>query len=396
MQTIIYILLIIISSGFLGMYPQFLGILFAFLFLYMILRKKFIIPINIEFIMLLVFSISYSIIISNYTNNFHKIVFFLPYCAYYCGYVIAYIRKKNNIEINIILIVFGLFIHAMLNYITNINSISRNTIDIWLGAHYAATLQGTMIVMSMSLLYYIIFYIKNPLKKILCILCVFSAFLYDLVLATRTTIIISILTFFVCYIYDSIIKKKTKKMFKNMLTIAFIIVIFLLLHITNVFNVEKIIQNSSMYSRFLDINTKKSDISRIHTQILAIKQIFKYPLGGFKMDLGGLDYAHNMFLDILNATGFLPFITIIVYYIFNVINMFKILKSNQYKNKFKILLVSIYFSVLLNFMFEPIMEGIPEFFVMFCIINGMVSRLAKDNCKNSLLLEDKYENTLDS
>lgn len=387
------ILLLMISSNFFEIYSILIIILMILLSTYIYIKHKKIIPLNIESLFLIIFSLSYTLISIKYTNKIDIIILIIPFFSYCCGYMLAYIFKKDKIEKYILLIVFGLFIHAMLNYITNFNTFTRNTVDIWLKVNYAATLQGTMIVLMMSLLYYVIFYVKRFYLKLIIYICILFALLYDLVLATRTTLIISIATFLLCYIYDSISKKKINNMIKKFSIVIFIIFIFFTIYVTNLFNVKNMLENSNLFNRFSDEYTEVSDYSRINTQIMILGQIFEYPLGGNKMHLGELKYAHNMFLDISNAVGLIPFVSIIIYYIINIKKLLKILRNNKYEKKLKILLLSIYFATLANFMVEPIIQGIPLFFILFCVINGMTSNLEKENRG---LKEKENENTLDS
>lgn len=97
-----------------------------------------------------------------------------------------------------------------------------------------------------------------------------------------------------------------------------------------------------------------------------------YPYGGSKILQG--NYAHNLWIDTINTVGIIPFYLITLYSILTMLNLIKLIKNNNIKDDIKHLLFSIYLGLSINFMLEPILEGVPYLFATMCIINGLTDR----------------------
>lgn len=98
----------------------------------------------------------------------------------------------------------------------------------------------------------------------------------------------------------------------------------------------------------------------------AITQLYLSPIGwDFK------HYAHNLWLDIARAAGWLPFISFIVVSI-NIVRD-AIFIFNKGVTPFRLLILTILISVLVNSFVEPVIEGSKMFFSILLIIFGMIS-----------------------
>ena len=139
--------------------------IFLILIIY-IAYKKHKILININLIIIIGFASTYYIISMIYEINVAK-TSIACVLSYYIGMMI--IELSKNSEKTIIKytysIAIGFFIHAVANYIINIGSQERNTIDIWTGLPRSATLQATMLTMIIGSSFYSIFLIKNKIYK---------------------------------------------------------------------------------------------------------------------------------------------------------------------------------------------------------------------------------------
>lgn len=95
------------------------------------------------------------------------------------------------------LVIFGRFFHGFLNIIESnfFVGINRNGQDFWTKSILAATLQGTLITLSISLFFFSIFVVKNRKEKILILLAVFISLFNSFATASRTAVIIMIVVF---------------------------------------------------------------------------------------------------------------------------------------------------------------------------------------------------------
>ena len=89
------------------------------------------------------------------------------------------------------------------------------------------------------------------------------------------------------------------------------------------------------------------------------------------MDLYGLEYAHNMWLDTLNAVGVFPFVFLVIYSLLTIRTIYKIVKTRCLNIEDTLILFSVTMSVYTNFMLEPIIEGFPYYFILMCMVNGV-------------------------
>ena len=88
---------------------------------------------------------------------------------------------------------------------------------------------------------------------------------------------------------------------------------------------------------------------RFHAQFSAIEQLFDYPLGGRKMSLPeNMYFVHNVWLDMANASGIYSFLCILVYTIYTLVDVVKLVLNKRIADETKYLLVfSIFFAVVI-------------------------------------------------
>lgn len=368
-----YILLGAISANLFGKSTVLLYVLFSLMIIFYIIKRKKILMINKSMLILILFSVSYAVI-SFYYNKGDLFLLLGPILAFYIGRMIC--NKKEGAEGYITKCIFsiaiGFFLHAMLNYFTNTEEIGRNTIDFWTKEMMAATLQATMLTMIMSTLFYTLFYIKEWKYKIVMLIFIILAFTYDMILATRTLLIITASSFLVSWLVYTCLNKKYKNMIKSVLVIAILWIAFVSIYENNLLEIKEKVEESNLFSRMNDDDTISSDEGRFQTQIIAIQSLWQYPFGGNHELIGNLRYAHNMWLDVAKQTGIIPFVLLIIFFVTNIIQLIKVIKSKDVTEQFKVLLIGIYISVILNFLVEPILQGIPLYFVCFTIIMGLV------------------------
>ncbi|KWX87462.1 hypothetical protein AMQ83_12970 [Paenibacillus riograndensis] len=91
------------------------------------------------------------------------------------------------------------------------------------------------------------------------------------------------------------------------------------------------------------------------------------------MDIG-LNYAHNLWLDVLYSTGIIPFFLLAIFTMLCIKNVVYISKRRNVNKLFIFVIISVYAGYLLNFMVEPILEGVPYMFLSFCLLNGMIKK----------------------
>lgn len=368
---------IISSKAFFENINVILLIIFCPLIIYIAWKKDKIL-VSKNLILIIGFAVSYYIISMFYEIDVSKISIACV-LSYYIGMMLIEIskNKEKSVITYTYSIAIGFFIHAMANYIINIGTQDRNTIDIWTGVGRSATLQATMLTMIMGSSFYSLVALKNKLHKLIITIFIILSLSYNLILGTRTLIIVSVVSFIVsCITFIILNRRNIFLVLKNGKTLLIVIIVIFLVFISNFMGIREKIENTKLLRRInKPYSTEEADENRVQTLFLAFNSILEHPMGGNNERIGELKYAHNMWLDVGKQAGIIPFVLLSVFTIISLWNVIKIFKNEKFSNEFKVFLAGIYSAVLLNMAVEPIMQGEPLFFIMFCMIIGMVDNV---------------------
>lgn len=338
-------------------------------------KKNIKISLTSEFFILTICFTSYFLIYANYfyVSLQSFITYWIgPISGYFIGYHI--INKRGNIDSNKVnfAIVWGLFIHGMLNMILFISGGNNGRVipDIWLGIGILATLQGTFFTLISGLLFYSLYITKSILNKIILIVAILFSIYSTLQTASRTLLIIVIITLLVnIAIYIFLNKIKLNTLLNIIIKIILSGLVITICYTSNLLQIKDIYENSQLYKR---VNSEHQlslqEDGRFEMYKEVSKEMFNYPMGGDKMPVIG--YAHNLWLDTAKMVGIIPFFLLLIYTIMTILTLLKFIKNKYIQDEKKYLITSIYISMTLNFMVEPILEGVPYMFIMMCIING--------------------------
>lgn len=375
MSKIIIFLILLFSLNFLNLQKYLFIILTGIFALYTIIHKKSIV-INLEMCILLLFSLSYCIFYSQYHSYITSTVIeigIFPVLAYFIGLNIF--RNCKNIGNQIIwAIVMGLFMNGALNmylfYQAGQNL--RLIPQFWSGETLVATLNNCFFMMMTSLLYISIFIIKKYRFKIILWICIGFGIVSSISTASRTLIYITILVFMLnLAIHFYLNSNKASENLKIVLKASFLVLMIIVMFSINAFNLKDKYESSALNERFKTEDLNIDSEPRFITQIKVLGQVFEHPFGDRQMDLYGLEYAHNMWLDTLNAVGVFPFVFLVIYSLLTIRTIYKIVKTRCLNIEDTLILFSVTMSVYTNFMLEPIIEGFPYYFILMCMVNGV-------------------------
>jgi hypothetical protein len=348
--------------------------------------KKSTFKVTIDLLLIWLFSLSYFILLTYHgRGGIGAMLIYMigPVGSFFIGYCIV---KSNNKFIfkTVMAIVFGNFIHGLLNMTTYFrlygftSSVigARALPDIWTGVSLSATLQGTYYTLIASLLFYSLVLLINKKRKGLAIAIILSivfSLLATFVMGNRTLIAIMLIAFLSNFLlYSALTRKSPKHITKSIAYIAILALGIYVIYTKNIFGIREFVEGSTWYMRS-NIMAANED-PRIVLYQRAISQMFDFPFGGYKMNLLTNSYVHNLWLDVLYATGLIPFFFLIIYTFKSITSLIRLIKQKNTDVEFKIFIFSIYTGFFLNFMVEPILEGVPYMFLSFCIINGMIRK----------------------
>lgn len=99
--------------------------------------------------------------------------------------------------------------------------------------------------------------------------------------------------------------------------------------------------------------------------------LFAYPVGGKQLDLAGLNYVHNLWLDVAYTTGLLPFVLILLFHALHIPSVIRFFRN--FTGMFSgLVLLAISVSMFTAFMGEPVLDASALFFTATCTLLGLI------------------------
>lgn len=278
----------------------------------------------------------------------------------------------------VVAIAIGLFAHYLLNWVSNLGASERNTVDIWTGTIRAATGQAALACIPLGLAIACLFF-KNSIKiKLVSIVTIILTLMYNLILSGRTLIIMFCVIAAVAFAHRFLRVKKGR--ISVLLILLAVIILALFVYQANIFGIRSYIEDSPFYDRFFSKNSQMEldeDRRDVKKQFF-LKNMLSYPWGGMHMreEMG---YAHDIFLDTYDEAGVFALLGMVFYILISVYHMFKCISDDTLSFGFRQIVLCVYVICYIEFMVEPILQGMPWLFASFCLIDGYVSRIIRHN-----------------
>lgn len=387
----INVLLFLMASNFLHLGQLFLPIICLILFI----DNKYKIHVNNikVFVLLCLFAITFCIF--SYKLGFYCVMGFCLPMAYFIGSNLKYKTQDNVIKI-IYILAFGMATYLILNLLLELYFWHDNLsymfnkpshYELWLyilkypvenvkDIKVNTTGMSINFLFISSMIYYVIKYEKEKRIKLLVIVLFLLSSIYCIALARRTTLIMFIISMLFSVFFDVIFIKKHKAMnfSKISLSIICILIIIIIIYFNNFLNVKNIFDNLMIVKKIRQIG-----FSTYRLQIFFnnFKLYPKYMWGGRKIsDFTGY-LTHNLWGDIYDYAGIIPYLLSIVLTILTIIKIIKLLSNKNINIITKLLYSVILINMCLIMFVEPIMTGMSIFMIssvlvlstMFSIIN---------------------------
>ena len=356
------------------------------MFAVMIVSNSKSLRMDIWTIVLVLFSCCYVIFDSNTLNSVNKIVkiFLYPMC-YLVG--LNFVKGKfftrftsndtgNQMKMVFVVAALGPFVHYLLNFIFNFDSFNRNTIDVWTGELMSATGQAILAFMAIGFFVTCLWSNTQRNTKLVATAGIIIALAYNLVLAGRTMLILFLIVFLIGFIY----RIKQRSLHFNIISIVWFgasIVFLLILYHINFLDVRTLVHSSNLIVRLNDMTFL--DYSRVVLKKQYYQYAFEYPWGGGHIYNEVGRYAHGLFLDAYNDVGIIGCGLLIIFVVVSVVNMLKVLKWSNIDDELKLLIVTTYIVMLVVFFMEPVLQGVPWLFCIFCFFSGLI-QVEKTRC----------------
>ena len=289
--------------------------------------------------------------------------------------------KKNSYKLFYSVLVAagaGMLIHYVLNWIININSIERNTVDFWTQTVIAATGQAALACIPLGIAVAVIFSKRDRRTKILAWATLVVVLGYNLILSGRTLILMLLVVAAVALIYRLSMQKSDRS--KVMIVVVFTILALVFVYEINFLGIRSMIEGSPLYERFFaeSSTTDLDEDGRMDKKIYYLQNMNRFLWGGAHLrDEKG--HAHDLFLDTYDEAGIFAFVAIIVYVISSISHLVKFIKRKNIPFELRITVLCVYSALYIEFMIEPILQGMPWLFATFCLIDGYVYRILKQD-----------------
>lgn len=399
-SKVLYILLFLFSLNVFNQSSLLLAAMFAFVVICD--KGKLYIPSNDRvFFVLLIFAVTFFVFSSQNGLSAGISAIGCP-MAYYIGLRVQYDQmdikhSENQMKSVTLLLVAGMTSHAVVNFIYElirfggINSGGIHYDFFSFGARTSATGAATYLTLFSGVIFYLLIMESDSIKKwIAGVLLIVVAFAYDMVLGGRTffaltgiSVVLSLIVFARGQKNGAERRKAIRKaIFILLVLLAVAAVILIRFHDV----ISKMFESTYLFHRISYANTaqsqdllsffKSSDRWRIREQYIA--RMLDYPWGGRKiLNTVGL-YAHELWLDIFDAAGMIPFILIWIVTLQITFCNFKYVLNKEVPVKNRVLLIGITASVTAQFFFEPVLTGCRALLFSYFLICGMIrSQLAR-------------------
>ncbi len=372
-QIIQFILILLMSLNFANLYFY---IIFLAFFICLVTNIR---SLRVDIVSVLIFAISVCYILfypptrDTFTTSVKQFAY--PMC-YVIGLNLAnsnnMINQENKgtddrIRLSIILVSLGTFLHYLLNATVNIGSLLRNTKDFWTGEVVSATDQALLAVMALGV-FSVWLVGERPLwMKILSLAGLVIVFAYNFVLAGRTILLLEAITIIVAFFFMQKNMRAGGRV-KSYLFLSIILVGLLVLFLNNAWGIRDWVLNSNLSNRF---NTQEAltDI-RLQRKFLYFGRFFEFPFGGGHLRTAVGGHAHELYLDVFSDVGIIGYILVIAVVISSMVSVFRLFRVRSLLVETRALILCVFLGINIVFFLEPILQGEPWLFCIFCFLCG--------------------------
>lgn len=375
LQLIQYALILLMSLNFANLY-------FYIIFLaFFICLASNIRSLRVDIVSLLIFALSVCYILF-YPPTRDTITTSIKQFAYPMCYIIGLnlansnrmINQENKgtderIRLSIILVSLGTFLHYLLNATVNIGSLLRNTKDFWTGEVASATDQALLAVMALGVFSVWLVGERPVWVKILSLAGLVVVFAYNFVLAGRTILLLEAITIIVAFFFMQR-NMYAEGRIKSYLFLALIFVGVLVLFLNNAWGLRDWILNSNLSARF-DTQEALTDI-RLERKFLYLGRFFEFPFGGGHLRTAVGGHAHELYLDAFSDVGILGYVLVIAIVVSSTVSVFRLFRDKSLNVETRSLVLCVFLGINIVFFLEPILQGEPWLFCIFCFLCGVM------------------------
>ncbi len=332
---------------------------------------------------LFLFSLSYFLLYCmHFEISINLFILYLigPWSAYLLGKVyIRYSAKRNSFAVLLLVPSIGMFMHGLLNIVAYLRSdyfslydYYRQSVDFWRGELVNVKSTEMLYTFCVGIGLGVLFTSYKKKYKLFSAVIIIISLAATMFMANRGLLIILIVVFLwrIISLLMSINVSAAKKVFA-LGAIAFALVICVLLIAFNIGGFGDAFFSLKLVQRFTTGGElTRFDVWRVFFDDMKFAE---HPLGGRALtDETEWNYLHNMWLDIYNVVGVIPFIISIILTVKLMLSFRRFgrfMKAHGRKDEYTVT-QSLVLSVFLNMMIEPIIEANPYFLLIALLFLG--------------------------
>ena len=388
-ESILYALILVyLTCYFIQLFgfPDLLMLVLGAIFCLILLLKQKKLRVDLGVCLVAITMFSYCIVVF----GIRAIAIMMPYIPVLMYVLSHYLSKeikvhdKSGIELSKVIycLVFGHAVHGVLNSYLYFAGYRWEGTRYWMDVWQREIIPGTQLT-----LYYIpvfavlfpalIYFTKKKGRNIMVILLSLFFVYASLATRTRTTLLVLALVFFIQGVIFVLLEKENvmKNVTPKKLGLFFggIIVLIAVL----VFALKDL----EIIRAFIDNLSKGGGILnniRFVVQRQALSQIFDYPWGGSQMVLD-LKLTHNVWLDLANEAGIIPFFAFAGYTLWTLYELIRFVMKKEIATEVKLMMVGIYVAFFLYYTVESAIRATVHFMTPWMLVNGLVHGYVSNN-----------------
>ena len=198
------------------------------------------------------------------------------------------------------------------------------------------------------------------LKKIVFVLGAFLAIYCAMRVQSRTTVVGLALIFFTIVIWSW---KSLSKKQKWILFLGVGVIVYAIFYILSHYSEEL-----AIIDRF-QTDEIETGGGRTYRLLNVASHMLDYPIGGMGTEI---TYAHNLWFDCARVAGILPFVLLIIIALKYAFCLFQVIRNNLVDLILRYTFWILSLAILIVFLSEPVLEGIPMVFEFFCFLYGIL------------------------
>lgn len=320
---------------------------------------------------LLVFSATYSMQVSTSTGQIF--LNFLYPVAYMVGTMAVRMGDDACAQFRrvVLSVAAGVTLHGVLNAVSNVQSYGwtpgeRVLPDYWTQAPLTATLQATLFIPLVGVAFYGLAE-RQEQRSVVAVLTglgLLVAGLYNLVTASRTIFVVMLVTLIACALVP-----RGRRMLR-LTILAAVAAAFQRLYALDVLGLRTFVESSALMGRVSSGEAPGfGEDPRFERWGYVFDNFWDHVSGGrhFRSEIG---YVHNLWLDAYDVGGLLPFVALVGFTLSALVLLWRMLVIRALPVGLKVLAVGVWTALLAQFMTEPILDGVPMLFAVFCIFCG--------------------------